>query len=128
MERFSEIEFYNLITDMLITIGGKVNLSGFLFTKDAIMYMFKNNCKHGKLTTEVFPAVAIKNEVQNVMIQGCIRTFVNNIWNNGKREDITKVFKTYRKVDPPTIGEFLAYMVETLKKDFFVYENSIYHI
>lgn len=83
---------YVKITNQLKDLGVPANLLGFHYARYAIELMMKDISLMNKITTQLYPEVALQFDTTPSKVERAIRHAIEVAWYRGNRETHTKLF------------------------------------
>lgn len=102
------------VTEILHYVGMPSNLSGFLYTRDAILMVIKDvNVLRG-ITKNIYPDIAKKYKSSPSRVERAIRHAVEVAWSRGNTEYIDTIFgyTVDIKRGKPSNSEFIASLAD----------------
>ncbi|MBQ9355174.1 MAG: hypothetical protein IJT84_05785 [Clostridia bacterium] len=110
----AEIMLNGRISEVLIGIGGRIELAGFVFAKDAIKYVISNS-KCGRIK-ELYAAVASRRNVTVNSVDKGLAHFFNSINEKAREDEVNRVLglPVYKKYDSLSNSQFIALIAATL--------------
>ncbi len=110
---------YSAIGELLYILGVPTYRKGYIYLREAIFLATKEPERLTAVTTLIFPRVAEKFSTTSSGVQAAVRNAIKNIWKNTDRRRLRDVFGLELLerclYDPPSNGEFIANVVETLQ-------------
>ena len=102
------------IPGILVSLGFKMNTSGFLFTQCALEYMANN--PNQKITSQLYPAVAKACNGTETQVEKAIRGCIDSAWENRNDRIWQMYFSTGKngKTSKPSNGQFLARITQCI--------------
>lgn len=110
--QYSRIE--ETIKMLLLEIGIPANLNGYSFLSYAICLLVEQNKISGKITKELYPAVALKFGSTVSRVERAIRHAIDTAWCRGKITHINEIFgiNLYTEYEKPTSCEFISLVAD----------------
>ena len=108
---------YNMITEVLISIGLKPHLSGFNYFKTAIYKTIKDESLLTAVTKELYPAVADIYDVEPSNIESSMRHVIRVAWKDSKhaRNEINKYGYNMKLNERPSNSRFISILSNYLR-------------
>ena len=112
----SEDVFAKRISELLLDLGFRPNLKGFIYTKEAICLYTKISFVNS-IFNDIYSEIAKKYSVSAMSIDHSIKKSIEAAWYSDKLNKAHMLFKcSYIKHDyPPINSEFIATMAELTK-------------
>ena len=98
------------VRSLLKKLGVKLGSKGFRVLEDAVVYSLECEDVYGRLTKEIYPAVARKRRQSEASVEKACRDSVKRCWRQGDREMISGILGGAPRVfrGEPTVCEFLT--------------------
>lgn len=114
-KEFSEDEFTQEITYVMIELGTPANLKGYYYIREAILYCLKNQMN--SVTKALYPYIAKKYDTTSSRVERAIRHAIEVTWERGNEDVIKKYFGNTINMQrgKPTNSEFIAIIADKLK-------------
>ena len=124
----NEVLLNGKISELLISLGGRIDMAGFIYAKEAIKYILAHRCKKGKLIKVVYQNIADNHNTSAGNVDKGLSHFFRCICDNTRENEINRVIglPIYNKYDYLSAGQFLAILVEKLSADFLYYNDEWY--
>lgn len=103
---------------LLLVLGFKSKLIGTTYLREAILLRYSNpNARRKGLISDIYPAVAEKQESTVNRVERAIRNTINECYNRGTLISLNDLFKcqVISPVYAPTNGELLSSIVDWLQ-------------
>lgn len=103
-----------LAVNYLRLLGVPANINGYKYLRSAIMYVINKSPQGAKLTTDVYPKVAVEYNSTATRVERSIRHAIEVTWNRGNISAQTKLFG-YTINDNkgcPTNGELISMIAD----------------
>lgn len=99
---------------LLLEIGIPANLNGYSFLSYAICLLVEQDKISGKITKELYPAVALKFGSTVSRVERAIRHAIDTAWCRGKIKHINEIFgiNLYTEYEKPTSCEFISLVAD----------------
>lgn len=112
----SERRILNTVGNMLIELGIMPKLNGYAYVCNAILLILRNHDYVKKVTTALYPTIAVKYSVRSHSVERAIRHAIENSVNSGKMYRINKLLgvNVYDASFRMTNGEFLSLLSEKI--------------
>lgn len=113
----SENQIDHEITRLLISIGMPLRIQGFLFAKECVKRAFFNQTFMFKVNTMIFEPIAIKFNTSKTNVERAIRHALSVTCRQNKMCELIKLLQVKESFEllHPSVGEFIAIMVECLR-------------
>lgn len=107
------------ITKLLHQLGVPSHIKGYLYIRDGIRKIYKNNNYLGAITKELYPEIATEYETTASRVERAIRHAIEVSWNRGNYDLMEEIFGQSYSYDKskPTNSEFIATLADKLKLD-----------
>lgn len=105
------------ITDMLHNLGIPSHIKGFVYIRDGIKMMYKDENMLGSITKELYPHIAHNYQTTSSRVERAIRHAIEVSWNRGDYDLMESLFGNSVDYDraKPTNSEFIATVADRLK-------------
>ena len=104
------------ITEMLHEVGIPAHIKGYMYLRTAILKTFLNMDYIGKITKDLYPAIASYYNTSSSKVERAIRNAIEIAWDRGNMELINEIFSYTVSVSrtKPTNSEFIAMIADRL--------------
>lgn len=105
------------ITDMLHNLGIPSHIKGYVYIRDGIKMMYKDDNMLGSITKELYPKIAKIYQTTSSRVERAIRHAIEVSWNRGDYDLMESLFGNSVDYDraKPTNSEFIATVADRLK-------------
>lgn len=107
-------DLYYQISMLLKEIGFPVHISGYGYTREAIMMVMDNQNLIGQMTKLVYPGVARKFNTTGSRVERAIRHAIEVTWSKKMNDRLYELYPGAPRHDRPTNTEFIAGIVDSL--------------
>ena len=113
------------ISSIFLAVGIPAHIKGYQYLREAIKITLRNGGMLGRITKELYPAVAANFSTTASKVERAIRHAIEVAWSRGKLVAINSIFgyTIYSGNDKPTNGEFIALIADKLKMESYLGEN-----
>lgn len=104
------------ISGLLLDLGFRLKLKGFIYTKEAI-YLYTKFLSVNSISKNIYSEIAKKYNVSVTSIDCSIKKSIESAWHSDKLNKANMLFKCscIKFAYPPTNSEFIATMAEIIK-------------
>lgn len=108
------------ITSILHEVGIPAHIKGYMYLREAILRVFKNQDYLGQITKNLYPDIAIKFQSSSSRVERAIRHAIEVAWNRGNVDCIDNIFGYTISADKakPTNSEFIAMIADKLRIEY----------
>ena len=109
------------VAEYIHKLGIPANLKGYVYIKEALLYMLCNPTKDFRITKVLYPMVAKTYDTQPNRVERGIRHAIEKAWSTGfDNHLLEKMFDDIigKEKTKPTNSEFLSIMAERIKIDY----------
>lgn len=115
------------ITTILHEVGIPAHIKGYLFLREAIFRVYKQQDYLGQITKNLYPDIAKKFTSSSARVERAIRHAIEVAWNRGNVDCIDNIFGYTISADKakPTNSEFIAMIADKLIIDHNMKKESL---
>ena len=114
MENVNDLKIELRTTEVLTEVGFAAHLSGYHYSREAIMLSVKDNKAIGSVTKLIYPDIAKAHSSTVDRVERAIRTAIEYAWKFGKSENHIRYFGNSKKARP-TNSEFIATIADLIR-------------
>ena len=94
---------------LLLDLGVKRGSGSFGILEDTVLCALKGGEVYGRLTNEIYPAVAVKRRRSEASVEKACRDSLKRCWQHGNREMLVDILGGHSRIlrGSPTVCEFL---------------------
>lgn len=109
-------DMYERIRNILLSTGMPANLRGYHYLNVGIQLAVSNPALLGRLTSELYPAIAAQFGVTASKVERAIRHAIDITWQRGRVEQVNSLFgcRAACQEDKPTTGQLIATIAEQI--------------